>query len=261
MPNLFSLITDSWRFCRKQPALRSVLLWLFIVPITAENVLLRLIDPFPPLLRSESLWPYQGILRLSPPIVPFVALIVLMLVIVITWGTACVLVVGKRMIQSKAGRARTSFAALRREGAQYVAALFLTDILRSVFTVFWGLLLVFPGIVYATRTAFFDVAIVTEESGYRAALRRSKEVVTGDTGIVFLYFLGLAAILFLPAAAAALLVERAVSSFNPVLIPVSDLLASTLMGFATMLYTLASVSLFGALRRKRQSILDRGPGN
>ncbi|MBU2213340.1 hypothetical protein KKC44_01040 [Patescibacteria group bacterium] len=193
----------------------------------------------------------NGIVWGQTDIRPIILLFVMQLTlsIILIWGIACTLVVGKRMIKSKAGRSRTSFAVVRKDGAKYVLNLFITGILRNIFTFFWGLLLIIPGIIYAIRTAFYHVVIVCEDSGYRASLNKSKEVVKGYTWTVLLYFLGLAVVIFLPVIIISGILGEAAAAFDQRLLPGIYIIVSVLMSLAILLFTLATILLYAEIKK------------
>lgn len=124
--NPFLLAAESWAFFRRQPALLSVLLWLVILPSAAIEAM-------------DAYWPesdvpsVRGIGELS-----FVVAMIVMLFLML-WGLACTLLVARRMLQSKAGRSRTSFSAVRRESIKLILPLFFTSLLRGIITVYWAL--------------------------------------------------------------------------------------------------------------------------
>jgi len=181
---------------------------------------------------------------------PLIALVgvQIILALVLIWGIACVLVMGKRMITTKAGRTRTSFKVVRKEGKKFVINIFLTSILRDCFTILWGLLLIIPGIIYAIRTAFFSVTIVIEGLGYRSALKKSKKVVTGHTWTVFGYFFGLGIVIFFPAIILTVLLDQ-IMLFDPRLMPAVFLLEAAAMSIAILIFNLATILLYAEVKK------------
>ena len=155
MPSVLSLIRASWIFYRKQPVLNWVLVWFLIVPQVVMNMLSR--------LSKGTSYPFLHGLPDRDLTVLLVLPGFLLLTLIIIWGVACVLVVCRRIIQSRAGRARTSFATLRKEAAPYILPLLFTSILRSCFTLFWAILLIVPGVIYSIRTIFYSIVIVAED--------------------------------------------------------------------------------------------------
>lgn len=243
MPNIFTLIGSSYEFYRTHPVLNAVLLWFFVVPNMARDILTRLVlsEAYLPGFSERALLDTQG----SGAFILFL-LGSLTVEIIGTWGIAAVLVSGKRMLQSKAGRKQSSFATLQREAQKYVLPLVLTGILYSCFTIFWMLLLIIPGIIYAIRAGFYNIVIVHEDLDYREALNRSIAVVKGHTSSIFLYFLGFTAIGFF--------VGLIVGTINIVLIEIhsnlfvlADLITNLAVSFMIILITLSTVLLWGHL--------------
>lgn len=244
MPSAFALIGSSWQFFRKQPLLRRVLAEMLFLPMA---LLLTLME-----ISQENSFVFRWVVTqthatpLSVHALFFLFNIAFSLWLL--WGMACVLVVGKRIIKSPAGRSRSSFAIVRREAARSVIPLFLTDILRDCITILWTFLFIVPGVIYRVRTAFFAVITVCEAREYRDALRTSDAAVRGHTFAVFWSLLILGASLLLPVwlilIAAFSVAERA-GGFWPF---AATILSGIPCAFAFMLYLLASVHLYKALK-------------
>lgn len=111
----------SWTFSRRQPALVRAAALLVFLPMLVMDVLDVRIGDTP----AE---------QIAVIVVLFLAAYALF-----TWGTACTLVVGKRLLQAKAGRTRTSFKAVQAQARGFVAPLLLTDILRGCIAILWSL--------------------------------------------------------------------------------------------------------------------------
>ncbi len=167
MPNLFSLFGQSWDFCRKQSALLQAAFWLLFLPTLVGQFL------------ADYEIAQEEMLGDRPEISLLLVLGQIMLALLTLWGTACVLVVGKRLLQTKAGRAKTSFPIVRTQGAASFVPLLLTGILRTVMGVLWTLLLIIPGIIYMIRTAFYPIVVVCEGVSYRPALKMCLELSKG----------------------------------------------------------------------------------
>jgi hypothetical protein len=58
----------------------------------------------------------------------------------IVWGSTCVLVVTRRMLSSRAGRSRTSFAAVRKQSSSLVFPVFFASILQAIVAMEWALI-------------------------------------------------------------------------------------------------------------------------
>ncbi|MBI3331596.1 hypothetical protein HYZ99_01405 [Candidatus Peregrinibacteria bacterium] len=249
MPNLFTLIGSAWRFYRKQPALTPVVVWFLFLPLTAINILARMIRP--PLSGVMIPGTYDGMIAPSPSALLLFLPTIFVLSLIAIWGTACILLVGKRIIHSKAGRSRTSFSAVRKDALSYVFPLLLTGILRGCFMFFWTLLFIVPGIIYGIRTIFYEVVVVAEDLRYRTALQRSKQVVRGHSWRVLFYILGLSLLLFIPATIIATIVDLIIVNVNHRMLPLSDIVSAASMSFATMIYLLANIDLYGKLKKAR----------
>ncbi len=133
--NPFRLLAESWDFLFSQPALFHVLVWLLIVP----GILLDLIDLYWPESSDASI---QQIGMMGYGLAQF------LLAFLFFWGYASVLLVGRRMVKSKAGRSRTSFKAVRRESLRTIIPLFFTGLLRAIITLEWMFLAAIPGLLF-----------------------------------------------------------------------------------------------------------------
>ena len=156
-----------------QPVLRGVMIWFFILPYAIHNLFWTFVY-----------W-NQAQVALTPDQQEMLRIIIILemivLGIVMTCSSALALTVSKRILTSRAGRARSSLSGVWNEGRPSVIPLLLTGVLRFCFICFWGLLLIVPGVIYAIRTMFYDVVIVGEGKSYRGALKRSKAIVHGHT--------------------------------------------------------------------------------
>lgn len=111
----------SWTFLRRQPALLRAAALLVFLPMLVMDVLDVRVGDTP------------------PEQVAVIVVLFLAAYAVFTWGVACTLVVGKRLLQAKAGRLRTSFKAVQGQARGFVAPLLLTDILRACIAILWAL--------------------------------------------------------------------------------------------------------------------------
>jgi hypothetical protein len=136
----FWAIKESWSFYKKQPALNAVILWLFIVPSYLGDIATRVLDPFDP-LRVPSL---QTFFALYDPYKVSLLLFFLILFFFTLWGTASVLLVGKKLVHSRAGRSRTSFHSVAGDALPFVPPLIITSVLRTCITIYWSLLFIIP---------------------------------------------------------------------------------------------------------------------
>lgn len=224
-----------------------VLIWLWILPNLILTVLQRMMARVEDPLTAA---PYQGTLEISGPTLLFILPAILILTLVLLWGLSCTLVACRRIVQTRAGRARTSFATLRKEGASYVLPLFLTSILRGCFTILWGLLLIVPGIIYSIRTTFYSIIVVDKDLAYREALNQSKEIVKGRTWRILWYIIVFAVCFFGPATILVVGTEIILGAIEPRFLLVSDIVSSIAYSVAAMLSQIALVELFAALQKK-----------
>jgi len=246
MPTVFSIIGSSWTFFRKHTVFNNILLWMIIIPNLLITLLAQAMD-------EESYLSYVLHEKLALPELETYLLggiLLLALSIIVLWGMACVLTVGKRIIKSPAGRSRSSFSVVRKQAKKMIIPLFLTSVLRDCFTLFWLLLLVIPGIIYSIRTIFFEVIIACEGKEYREALTHSKKVVKGHSWKVFWYMLGIGMTIFIPAMTIILGVEIALQQvMNGVLMPISAILQSGVYSIATVVQVLATITLYKEIKK------------
>lgn len=236
MFNVLSLIGQSWEFTRKQTALWSVAFWLLFLPAFASNAAFGIIDPL-----EGGQWHADRILILI--------LLHLALWTVMTWGAACILVIGKRLLGAKAGRSRTSFAAVRSQASGFVLPLILTGILRMCTTILWTLLLIVPGVIYSVRTVFSPIVVVAENEWYRSALHRSRDRVKGYTGQTILALLGLMAILYLPWSVPLYFLYPAIEQWDGAVIAF-DIVHTLLSTVSSLLFLLCLILLWNTLQKK-----------
>lgn len=253
MPSVFSLACSAWNFYRKQPALNGVLIWMLILPLSLMNILSRVFGPIKP---NETLAPFEGSIPFTPQSLLLVLPAYLILAVIIIWGVAAILISAKRILETRAGRSRTSFRTLRKEAAPFILPLLLTGVLRLCSTFLWGLLIIIPGVVYLIRTSFYNIVIVGEHTAYRAALHRSKDMVRGRTWRVFFYLLTFVILFFGPAALFSALfsfiVNTAIlSGMSTGLIFLADVIGAVLMSVATILFLLVSVELYAELKKMK----------
>lgn len=185
IPSVLTLIGEAWSFIRRQPVLLPVLLWLIVLPSTLINVLALLSGDIPFFPDSMN-------------VTVLVLLAEFMLAIVMLWGTASAVIVGKRLVQAKAGRSRSSFSVVRHQGAHFILPLVFTGVLRGCITILLALLLVIPGVIYAVRTSFYTFTVVLEDLSFRDALRRSSAIVRGKTWSILWALFALTVVLYLP---------------------------------------------------------------
>ena len=240
MPSVFSLIGSSWSFYKKQPVLNNVIGWMMILPITLTFMLSETMNN--EAFLHQYILNQTGLTSFEFFAISFPISIALSLWVI--WGTACVVIIGKRMIKSPAGRSRSSFATVRKQATKFIIPLFLTDILRDIFTIFWSLLLIVPGIIYRVQTLFFVIIIVCEGREYRKALKYSKKIIKGHSWSVFWCFLGLSIVIFIPASLIPMLTQEAIRSYNDMFLPVNHIISGATYGIAYAIYLLSTIALY-----------------
>lgn len=240
MPGVFDIIGTSMEFYKKHPLLNQVVGWLLVLPLSLSFVVTDLM--------SENGWLFSYLMETAEmskiAISLMSAILNLGFSIWLWWGCACVLLIGKRMVKSSAGRSRSSIKTVREQGSKFIVPLFLTDILRDCFTFFWLLILIVPGLVYRVRTIFFHVIIVCEGKEYRDALDMSKEIVTGRSWTVFWYQLGITVALFFPMLAVVSVIQGFILAESTRFFLVANILSATVISLTLALYLLATITLY-----------------
>lgn len=242
--SVFTLIGTAWTFYRKHPVLNPVVFWLLFVPPSILDALSGMFDT----ALAQGPTTIDELQAFSGMELVIILLVAIVLVFFFLWGQASVLLVGQRMIKNSAGRNRTSFSAVRKQARTFIFALFYTELIRTCMTILWGLLFIIPGIIYAIRTGFYDIIIVSENKQGREALKSSMDIVRGRTLTVFLYFLGFAVILMLPSALFESFVKNGLSQIDYRLVPFGAIVSNAVSSFAYMLFMLSSVALFKELK-------------
>lgn len=236
------MIGTAWAFAKKQPALKGVGFWFFLVPGTFMNVSSTLME-------WNGNGDFMGFTEAQQDMAVAISIVViLILAVVMLWGGACVLLIGKKLVHSRAGRNRTSLAAVAREGKSFILPLLLTQLLRACFTFLWTLLLVVPGILYSLRTIFYGIVVVAEGISYRSALKRSKEIVQGQLWSMVWRMFVLNLVLFGVPNFIAFLGYMAVDGQLPALTIVMDVIDAALNAPATILVLLSTMVLFDEMK-------------
>lgn len=233
MRNPISIIAEAWGFLRKQPVLFTIAFWLLFLPMTALTPLSR----YTQFTQEQTLSPESTQLSL------LASLASLVLGIVMIWGICSVLVVGRRLLATKAGKHRTSFTAVCTQARPLVIPLLLTSLLRSIIMVLWTMLLIVPGIIYGVRTSLTAPIVANEGVAYSDALRKSRTLVYGKTWLVFLQLLVFCIlIIFIPLRILSVFVK--LISDAPWSALVIDLLQSALAAIFVTLFVLCLILLY-----------------
>lgn len=191
---------------------------------------------------------HEALFSAQPELQILLGLAFIGLSLIITWGSVCIMTIGKRLLQAKSGRSRSSFKAVRMQAGPLFLPYVLTTILRTIFLLFWTLLLIIPGIIYAVRTVFYAVIVVCEDTAYRAALARSKEVTSGRFWEVLGTLVGLSLLTIIPAQ---ILSEifGALSADAPLgIVLAAGTAASIISAFSLTIYLLSLIQAYGHFR-------------
>lgn len=267
MTPVLRFIGAGWTFFWRQPALARAAFLLVFLPMTASYYLSV---------------PFEG---LGAENVAVLSVLHLGLIVLLMWGIACVLTVGKRLLQSKSGRTRTSFKAVQAQARGLIIPLLLTDILRFCLAVLWGLplalgaivaammahernltlldyaflypwlpvlgiLLAIPPALYLVQTVLAPFVVAYEKLAFRPALLRSRQLVRGR--LPYTVFVSVALLLlWAPGTVASELLHRFAGEDVAFFVepPVAALLDST----ALVLWLLAMTQYFKALGGKTQA--------
>lgn len=244
MQKALSFIAQSWEFARTQPVLQRAAFLLILLPLIAMNLAATVME-------DAIHTPDNAVVVLTGTI--FLILCCVML----AWGSACILLIGGKLIGSKSGRSRTSLSAVAGEAKAFIVPLVLTNILRGIITLLWSLLLIVPGIIYAVRTILSSVIIVEEGVAYRPALHHSRDIVKGRTGRTFVTLLTMVIVLFVPVS----IVDWIVAMLLPdtgtadVIISIVDAILSSV---SVTLLTLSLILLYGYLRPSKGPVMGGG---
>lgn len=262
MSPILRFIGTAWTFFWRQSALRPAAFLLVFLPMTA----IRALD-----LPSGVATPQEAAVLIVLTIAGLVLL---------TWGVACTLVVGKRLLQAKAGRTRTSFKAVRGHAAGLIIPLILTDVLRGCIAFLWSIpaivlavvtmtiaggtswadsslvewqqwafltcfvLLMLLPLFYLVRTVLTPCVVAYEKIAFREALNRSKQLTRAHLGrtLVVTAILGL---FWLPGIAIDLLLERVIDP--NIAIVVGPIAASIIDTAAWMVWLLGLTQFYKVL--------------
>ncbi len=244
MKGPLSLIGTAWAYARKQPSLTGVTLWLLLVPGAIVNIGTTLLE-----WNSDA-----GAGTLAPEQHATLTLLLIVILVVVAvimvWGGACVTVIGRKLVHSRAGRKRSSIRAIMQEARVFIIPLLLTSILRSCFALLWSLLFVIPGIIYSIRTAFYAIVIVTEDMAYRSALKRSSALVRGHTWQVLWRLAAILIVLYLPVNVISMLLYTLTEATLGIAGTLGvDILDAALNAPMTMLSILASMAMYDELKK------------
>jgi len=200
---------------------------------------------------------------------------------VLLWGTACILSIGKRLLQAKSGRTRSSFKTVRTQASSTFLPLLLTGILRTILTVLCSILLVvllillyilrlplfmhnawnmiiipltilaaLPGVIYFFRTAFYPVVVVCEGMSYRPALKYCTKMSRGQTLSIAFTIIGLSIFTLLPAQIIAGVLGYMAQDLGIGALIAADLASSLLFSLALTLYFFGLIGAYDHFKPK-----------
>lgn len=273
----------SWDFYTKNTTLNWLTIWLLFAP----NALLLLQD-----IVIHEPWMLPGRTGLTSREITLILLSAIAFIAMqcmLVWGSASILVIGKRQIQNKAGRARTSFSAVRNEAKALILPLLFTGILQGINIVYYSLLfiipalllstlsesntfirhgmhllmlspLLLPAIVYGIRTMFYDVIIATGGQPYRESLKQSKELIHGHTWRTFGVLIMFCVVAFFPSAIVSLVIELFQNPTpSKAYIFATDMLRTLIASFGSLFFILFSIQYVGALRACKEGSEIKAP--
>lgn len=185
-----------------------------------------------------------------PEIFLLLILCQMILAFVLLYGTACILSIGKRLLQAKSGRTRTSFKTVGAQARSAFFPLLLTGILRSILTILWAFLLIIPGIIYFFRTAFYPIIVVCEGLSYRPALERCTEISKGQLGSIVATIIGISFLTLFPAQVIAAILGYMAKDLGIGATIASNVASSLLISLALTLYFFALIGAYDYFKPK-----------
>lgn len=238
MPNIFAIIGQSWDFARKQPTVLQSAFWFLFLPSLAGNLV------------ADYQLSHREYVQARPEMLLLMILSQLLFALILLWGTTAILCIGKRLLQAKSGRTRTSFKTVSAQTKVIFIPLLLTSILRSIFTVLWGLLLVVPGIIYFFRTVFFPVIVVCEGVAYRPALKECLKLSRGKFWSITGSIIVLSLLTLFPAQLVATLFGYMAGDIGMGALVSADVASSLLFALALTLYLLGLIGCYDYYKPK-----------
>jgi len=247
MNSPFAIIGIAWSFYRKQPVLNLIAFWLFFFPVALLDTMTGIVST----VSAQGVITIDEMKSMSTMEIAITIPVAIVLIYLMVWGQACTLIIAKKMINSSAGRARSSFKAVRNQAKKYIIPLFFVGILRSATTLLWMLLLIIPGVIYAVRTAFFDIMMI--DSGKvvygRTVLTKSTDLVKGHTGEIFWRLIAIGACIFIPASIATLSIEFGLTRIDERLIDLAVILGDGIEAYTGMFFIVCTVALYAELKK------------
>lgn len=272
---------EALAFLRKQSALWPVTILLIAIPSFVMTLAGRLTEEGSPLLQTG----IPEFLELNDPQGYSLVIAVILLTLLTMWGAASIMIVGRRMIGNRAGRARTSASSVMKESAPLVFPIFFTSIIQLAHALLWFLpafaaafgvymigismnwsldssfqgnlyfvifplvvcIAAIPGFVYLIRSGFYSVVLAAEDLRFTQALKKSKEVTRGRFWTTLRCLIGLMILFAVPPTALSLALESFTQTSIPALLVV-DFGTNVVSALFSAPLILSIVLLYGALR-------------
>lgn len=281
LPSPITLLQRSMTFYRKHAVLNTVTLLFFILPMWMNDILISAQNP------KHPLWGIglSGFLERIDRTGTALFIIQIGLGLIVLWGNGCAFVVARRLLESKAGRARSSLKSVRREAWSIFPSLLLTMLLRGLFIAVLALIyaipvliglilsrcidqfslasftvsgrcaampfaflpLSLPAILYALATSFAGLIVVIEGKTLTQAFRRSIVAFKSRFSGTLFRMIGTALLLFIPVELLRSVLES-MGSDSVSLSLTTSLIANALRGLAIVIFLLTTVELYGVLR-------------
>ncbi len=264
-----AIIGQSLIFLYKQPALLPVMgLFLFLPMLLLAQI-----------PRLEQSLPYFQAQSTESSLV--LLLFSIALNVLTIWGSTCILLIAKRLLQAKAGRTRTSLRAVSAQAAPYFVPYLLTSILRGSIALLWFALFLIPiagtlwqlapsllalpdptapatlipwvlvlllptlaAIASLVRTAFSPVMIVNDDIAYRPALQKSSRMVRKRFRPILRQLAILVFLLFVPAQLLTMVLLSITGERLSLLGLLGDSVSSILNALAGALYLIGITLLY-----------------
>ncbi len=243
----FAIIGQALSFYKKQPVLNEIAFWLMFLPVATVDALGGLVGTA---YAQDFMIDATEISQMTAMEIAIAIPIFVFVVYFFLWGQASTLIVAKRLVSSPAGRTRTSFKAVRKQAKKYIAALFLTELLRSAITLLLMLLLIVPGVLYSIRTIFYDIMMIEDgKVGYgRPMLKRSIDVVKGYTWDIFWRAIVISLCIFVPVALAQAGIMGTLVAVDARLETLGLVLNDAVDAFGSMIFVVSLVALYANLK-------------
>jgi len=248
MKTPFEIIGAAWSFYKKQPVLNQITFWLLFVPIGLIDAISGLIDT---VAAQGFTLDGKDIQSMTSMEFAITIPIIICLAYFLTWGHICVLMVAKKLLNSSAGRTRTSFKAVRDQSKKFIIPIILVTILRAITTLLWSLLLIVPGVIYSIRTFFFDIIMIEKGTVLygRETLEMSTKLVKGHGWTIFTTLLAISVCVFVPAAIFNTCLQYGLTAIDYRLEDLAIVLIDAVNAYVGMFFVLCGVVLYAEVKK------------